>query len=39
VARTLGILTMVGVVVAGFFHYMKVGPLEVDERDDGSPTP
>jgi formate dehydrogenase iron-sulfur subunit len=29
VAKTLGVLTMVSVVVAGFFHYMKVGPLEV----------
>jgi formate dehydrogenase iron-sulfur subunit len=28
VAKTLGVLTMVSVVVAGFFHYMKVGPLE-----------
>ena len=35
VARTLGVLTMVSVVVAGIFHYMKVGPLEVDEHDEG----
>lgn len=35
VAKALGVVTMVGVVVAGFFHYMKVGPLEVDERDEG----
>jgi formate dehydrogenase iron-sulfur subunit len=28
IAKTLGVLTMVSVVVAGFFHYMKVGPLE-----------
>jgi len=34
-AKTLGVLTMVSVVVAGFFHYMKVGPLEVDEHDEG----
>jgi formate dehydrogenase iron-sulfur subunit len=39
VARALGVVTMVAVVVAGFFHYMKVGPLEVDERDDGRPSP
>jgi formate dehydrogenase iron-sulfur subunit len=38
-ARTLGLFTMIGVVVAGIFHYMKVGPLEVDEREDGRPTP
>jgi len=35
VAKTLGVLTMVAVVVAGIFHYMKVGPLEVDEHEDG----
>ncbi|HEY6004108.1 MAG TPA: formate dehydrogenase subunit beta, partial [Anaeromyxobacter sp.] len=35
VARALGVVTMVSVVVAGIFHYMKVGPLEVDERDEG----
>jgi formate dehydrogenase iron-sulfur subunit len=34
-AKTLGVLTMVSVVVAGFFHYMKVGPIEVDEHDEG----
>lgn len=28
-AKTLGVVTMVSVVVAGFFHYMKVGPEEV----------
>jgi formate dehydrogenase iron-sulfur subunit len=33
-ARTLGVVTMVSVVVAGIFHYMKVGPLEVDEHDE-----
>lgn len=32
VAKTLGVVTMVSVVVAGIFHYMKVGPLEVDEE-------
>ncbi len=35
VARTLGVLTMVSVVVAGIFHYMKVGPNEVDEQGEG----
>jgi formate dehydrogenase iron-sulfur subunit len=39
VAKTLGVVTMLAVVVGGIFHYMKVGPLEVDERDDGRPTP
>ncbi len=34
-AKTVGLLTMISVVVAGFFHYMKVGPLEVDEHDEG----
>jgi formate dehydrogenase iron-sulfur subunit len=31
-AKTLGVVTMASVVVAGIFHYMKVGPLEVDEN-------
>ncbi len=33
-ARSLGVVTMAGVVVAGIFHYMKVGPLEVDDRGE-----
>jgi formate dehydrogenase iron-sulfur subunit len=36
VAKALGVIAMAGVVVGGIFHYMKVGPREVDERgDDG----
>jgi formate dehydrogenase iron-sulfur subunit len=35
VAKTLGVVTMVAVVVGGIFHYMKVGPLEVDEHEEG----
>jgi formate dehydrogenase iron-sulfur subunit len=35
VAKTLGVVTMVAVLVGGIFHYMKVGPLEVDEHDEG----
>jgi formate dehydrogenase iron-sulfur subunit len=38
-AKTLGVLTMLAVVVGGIFHYMKVGPLEVDEQDDGRRAP
>lgn len=34
-ARTLGVLTMVSVAVAGFFHWMKVGPVDPDARADG----
>ncbi len=34
-AKTLGVFTMIAVVVGGIFHYMKVGPLEVDEHDEG----
>ena len=34
-AKTLGVVTMVSVVVAGIFHYMKVGPLEVEEHEEG----
>ncbi len=32
VTKSLGVVTMLAVVVAGVFHYMKVGPLEV--KDD-----
>jgi formate dehydrogenase iron-sulfur subunit len=35
VSRSLGVLTMFAVVVAGVFHYMKVGPIE--EPKDGEP--
>ena len=35
VARSLGVFTMFAVVVAGIFHYMKVGPIEVPEDRDG----
>jgi formate dehydrogenase iron-sulfur subunit len=40
-ARTLGVLTMVSVVVAGFFHWMKVGPVDPDNRPERAepPTP
>jgi formate dehydrogenase iron-sulfur subunit len=34
-AKTLGVVTMLSVVVAGIFHYMKVGPLEVPEEPKG----
>jgi formate dehydrogenase iron-sulfur subunit len=36
-SRSLGVFTMFAVVVAGVFHYMKVGPLE--EPKDDEPTP
>lgn len=34
-ARSLGVVTMLAVVVAGFFHWMKVGPVDPDRRADG----
>jgi formate dehydrogenase iron-sulfur subunit len=34
VAKTVGVVTMVSVVLAGVFHYMRVGPLEVDENGE-----
>jgi formate dehydrogenase iron-sulfur subunit len=37
VAKTLGVVTMLAVVVGGIFHYMKVGPIEVDEDDRRQP--
>jgi formate dehydrogenase iron-sulfur subunit len=33
-AKTLGVVSMVAVVVGGIFHYMKVGPIE-EPADDG----
>jgi formate dehydrogenase iron-sulfur subunit len=33
-ARSLGVVTMAAVVVAGFFHWMKVGPVDPDSRPD-----
>ena len=30
VAKPLAVLAMIGAVVGGFFHYMKVGPIEVE---------
>jgi formate dehydrogenase iron-sulfur subunit len=35
VAKTLGVVTMIAVVVGGIFHYMKVGPLEVEGDEEG----
>lgn len=32
VAKPLAVLAMAGAVVAGFFHYMKVGPIEEKEE-------
>jgi formate dehydrogenase iron-sulfur subunit len=32
-ARSLGVATMAGVVIAGIYHYTKVGPIEVDDDD------
>ena len=37
VSRSLGVITMFAVVVAGVFHYMKVGPIE--EPKDEPPSP
>jgi formate dehydrogenase iron-sulfur subunit len=42
VAKPLAVAAMVGAVLVSFFHYIKVGPIEVkdglpdDERGDGS---
>jgi formate dehydrogenase iron-sulfur subunit len=33
IAKPLAVAGMVGAVVAGFFHYMKVGPVESDEKE------
>jgi len=33
VAKPLGVLAMAGAAVAGFFHYMKVGPVETPDDE------
>jgi formate dehydrogenase iron-sulfur subunit len=35
IAKPLAVAGMIGAVVAGFFHYMKVGPVEEpkDEKE------
>jgi formate dehydrogenase iron-sulfur subunit len=38
VSRSLGVFTMFAVVVAGVFHYMKVGPIE-EPKDEDVPAP
>src|SRR6266496_708071 len=38
VSRSLGVFTMFAVLVAGVFHYMKVGPIE-EPKDDGASKP
>ena len=32
IAKPLAVAGMVGAAVAGFFHYMKVGPIESEEE-------
>ncbi|HTT13407.1 MAG TPA: formate dehydrogenase subunit beta [Burkholderiaceae bacterium] len=34
VAKPLAVAAMVGAVLAGFFHYIKVGPIETKEKED-----
>jgi formate dehydrogenase iron-sulfur subunit len=36
-AKTVGVVTMVSVVLAGIFHYMKVGPFEVHDDEGRRP--
>ena len=35
-AKPLALLAMIGAVVGGFFHYVKVGPSEVEEDEPAS---
>jgi len=40
VAKPLGVAAMIGAAVAGFFHYMKVGPIETEHDEPPvQPTP
>src|SRR5690606_18605259 len=34
IAKPLAVVAMIGAAVAGFFHYVKVGPIETDVDDD-----
>jgi formate dehydrogenase iron-sulfur subunit len=33
-AKPLAVAAMIGAAVAGFFHYIKVGPLDADAEED-----
>jgi formate dehydrogenase iron-sulfur subunit len=33
IAKPLAVAAMIGAVVTGFFHYMKVGPIEVEDDE------
>jgi len=35
-AKPLGIALMAFTALAGFFHYIRVGPDETDERDEAA---
>ncbi|MFV3331794.1 formate dehydrogenase subunit beta [Pseudomonas sp. NY15437] len=37
--KPLGLLAMAGVVLAGFFHYTRVGPNRVEEDEEDRPDP
>jgi len=36
-AKPLAVAGIIGAAIAGFFHYMKVGPIEADEDDGEAP--
>ncbi|SFP26629.1 formate dehydrogenase iron-sulfur subunit [Geopseudomonas sagittaria] len=38
ITKPLTLLAMGATVLAGFFHYVRVGPNKVDEEDPGEPT-
>ncbi|WP_395686246.1 formate dehydrogenase subunit beta [Caenimonas koreensis] len=37
IAKPLAVAAMIGAAVAGFFHYVKVGPIEESPDDDAHP--
>lgn len=38
-AKPLAVAAMIGATIAGFFHYIKVGPLDADADDDHASKP
>lgn len=38
-AKPLAVAAMIGATIAGFFHYIKVGPLDADVEDDHASKP
>ena len=36
ILKPLSVLALIGAAAGSFFHYMKVGPIEHDSKDQGA---